>query len=95
MKKKHGRWMELGKEIPKCMSLNSPGSNPENRGVLSVGEEGITSCCTIHSAVGNKIKWIYNTEEVLEFSHGSSALSVVIHKKLQSSLLKCCFVHLG
>jgi hypothetical protein len=82
MKKKLGRWMELWKEIPKCMSLNSPDSNPGNRGVLSVGEEGTPSCCTFHSAVGNKIKWIYNTGKVLEFTHGSSTFSVAVYKKL-------------
>jgi hypothetical protein len=87
MKKNTGCGWNFGKEIPKCVSLNSHGSNPENRGVLSVGEEGIPSCCTFHSAVGNKIKWIYNTGKVVEFTHGSSIFSVAVHKKLQFSLL--------
>jgi hypothetical protein len=95
MKKKYGWWMELGKEIPKCMLLNSPGSNPENRGVLSVGEKGIPSCCTFHFAVGNKIKWIYNTGKVLEFTDGSSTFSVAVHKKAAVFIAQCCFVHLG
>jgi len=76
-----------GKEIPKCMSLNSPGSNPKNRGVLNVAEEGIPPCCTFHSAVGNKIKWIYNTGKVLKFTAGSSTFYLAVRKKLQSSLL--------
>jgi len=79
--------MELGEEIPKCVSLNSHGSNPENRGVLNVGEEGILPCCTFHSAVGNKIKWIYNTGKVLKFTARSSTFYLAVRKKLQSSLL--------
>jgi hypothetical protein len=73
--------MGPGMEIPKCVSLSSPGSNPGNRGVLNVREKGIQSCCTFHSAVGNKIKWIYNTGKFLEFTHGSSTFSVVVHKE--------------
>ena len=84
--------MELGKGIPKYMSMNSPDSNQGNRGVLTVGKKGIPTCCILHSAVRNKIKCIYNNRM------GSRIYSRVRHLlcgcsyKAAVFIAQCCFV---